>query len=254
MKSSSSYTIASSLAVLLVGDQKTGKTNVAMAFPDPYFLNVDRNLDSAVRVAGDKRFFYDDPTVEEINGKEVRVEDHLVYPRAMELLKRAAISPEVRTLVIDSASTLSLFMASHVLAEVSRMEGKKVERLRIQDYGSILSLFQRHITMLRSSGKIVIVTSHQTYDKDEMTGALNYTLAIPGQMKFNFGAFFTDVWGMTAEPGPQGKTDYRIRTRPTGRHVALGTSVRTMPADIKITDLTPSEVWSKHLSPMLGIK
>lgn len=249
MKSSTDYRIASTLAVLLVGDQKTGKTNVAGAFPNPYFLDFDRNLDSMARVMGNKKWFYDCPIVDD---KGSRVEDHLVYPRAMDMVKQAVLSPDVSTIVIDSASTLSLFAVSHILAEVTRMEGKKVEQMRIQDYGRILNLFQRLITFLRGSGKLVVVTSHQTFDKDEMTGALNYTLALPGQMKFNFGAFFTDVWGTTGEPAAGGKYKYKIRTRPTGRHVALGTSVRSLDSEIDITDKTPSEIWS-ILSPKLGI-
>ena len=247
MKSSTDYKVSANLAVLLVGDQKTGKSCVAMAFPDPFFLDLDRNMDSAVRVAGGKTFFYDQPADE--NG--VRVEDHLVYPRAMDMLKAAIVDPKVKTVVIDSLSTLSIFACAHILSEVSRIEGKKIEQMRIQDFGRLHGLFQKLVTFLRASGKMVVVTSHQAYDKDEMTGALNYTLSIPGQMKHNFGSFFTDVWGTSTTAIAMGKTKYEIRTRPTGRHVALGTSIRSLDAAIDITDKTPSQIWDL-LAPKLS--
>ncbi len=41
MTPSSAYKIANNLAICLVGDPKTGKTDLAAAFPAPYFLGID---------------------------------------------------------------------------------------------------------------------------------------------------------------------------------------------------------------------
>lgn len=250
MKTASDYKVGSALAILLVGEQKSGKTNVAMSFPDPYVLDLDKNLDSAVReLAPDKKWWYDRPT----DGLDMSKPEEAakVYNKAMECLKAAVIDAQVKTIVIDSLSTLSLHMCDHILAEAARMEGKKIDKLRIQDYGSVLSLFQKLVGFLRACGKTVVLTSHQSWDKDDVTGAVRYTLNLPGQMKFNFGAFLTDVWGLMATPVAQGKYKYEIRTRPSGFHVALGTSIRAMPADIDITNLKPADIWTK-LSPMLA--
>lgn len=248
MQSSTSYQIASNLSILLVGEQKTGKTGIAAAFPSPYFLDLDLNLDSAVRVMGDKKFFFDRPMFDD---KGNRLDDFLVYPRAMDQLKAAAVHPEVKTLVVDSLSTLVIYLTAHILSEVSRIEGKKIETLRIQDYGRLHNLLQKLVVFLRSTGKYVVVTSHQSWDKDEVTGAVRYTLAIPGQMKHNFGSFFNDVWGTMATQGQGGKNKYTIRTRPSGFHVALGTSIRTLPAEVDVTDKKPDEIWAL-LTPYIG--
>jgi hypothetical protein len=249
VKSSESYKPASNLAILLVGDQKTGKTNVAMAFPDPYFLDLDKNLDSAVRVAGGKKFFFDQPTSQEDGSP---TDPAKVYPYAMDLLKKAALDPQVKTLVIDSLSTLTIHMVTYILAEASRIENKRIEQMRIQDYGTVMGLLQKLVAFLRATNKIVVVTSHQSWDKDDVTGAIRYTLAVPGQMKHNLGAFFTDAWGTMVSPVAGGKYKYEIRTRPTGFHVSLGTSVRALPSSIDITDKTPIEI-GKLLLPQLGL-
>jgi hypothetical protein len=115
-----------------------------------------------------------------------------------------------------------------------------------------MSLYQKLISFLRASGKLIICTVHQTVSKDELTGANQYALAIPGQLKDTFGGFFTDVWGTAAEPAAGGKTKYTIRTRPTGYHVSLGTSIRSLDASIDVTDKTPAQVWSL-LGPKLGL-
>lgn len=250
MKSSETYRPAANLAILLVGEQKSGKTGIAGSFPDPYFLDLDKNLDSFVRVAGGKRFWFDTPT----DGLDLTdpVQAAKVYPTAMAQLKAAALDPTIRTLVIDSLSTLCNHMAVYIMSEAARIEGKKVDQLRIQDYGTIMSLLNKLVAFLRATNKIVIVTSHQSWDKDDVTGAVRYTLAIPGQMKHNLGAFFTDVWGTMVEQAGGGKVKYTIRTRPSGYHVALGTSIRALPASIDVTDKTPAQIWDL-LKPQLGV-
>lgn len=248
MKDSTSYRVGKNLAILLVGDQKTGKTNLAAAFPNPYFLDLDKNLDSAVRVLGTKKFWYDTPA-NDAAGNAVPSEK--VYADSMTFLKAAAVHPEIETIVIDSLSTLTIHMCEHILAEASRIERKTIDKLRIQDYGSVLSLLQRLVAFLRATNKLIVVTSHQSWDKDDVTGAIRYTLAVPGQMKHNLGAFFTDVWGTQVEQIGGGKVRYIVRTQPTGFHVALGTSIRTMPSTIDITNKSPAEVWTT-LAPLIG--
>lgn len=250
MKDSTSFKLNPSLSILLVGDPKTGKTCVAASFPDPYFLDVDGNLGSATRILKDKKFWYDSPV------NEVK-ESHEVWKHALSCLQVAAKDPQIKTLVVDSLSLLTEYICLWVINEHVRMgerdkNGKPIDALTIPDYGKLLSIFRTLIFGLRQSGKTVVVTSHQQASKDEITGAVRYGLAIPGQAKDTLGGAFTDVWATTATPVAMGKTKYEIRTRPTGFHVALGTSIRTLDAAIDITDLTPAQIWSL-LAPKLGM-
>lgn len=251
MKDNTSYKPAANLAILLVGPPKSGKTCIAAAFPNPFFLDIDLNLDSAVRILGNKQFKYSQPPLDYVPGQSPNGA-RSVYDYAMQELGAAAKDPWVQTIIIDGLTKLSDFAVEHILGDVSRMENKKVEAMRIQDYGRFMSLYQRLITFLRSTGKIVVCTAHQTVSKDELTGANQYALAMPGQLKDTFGGFFTDVWGSSATPAAQGKTKFEIRTRPTGYHVALGTSIRSMPHAIDLTDKTPEQV-STVLMPLIGL-
>lgn len=249
MNDSSSYKVGQNLSILLVGDPKTGKTCVSASFPDPYWLDVDKNLDSAIRVMGGKRFWYDQPTV--------GVPEHEVWPNALKMLTAAASHPEIKTIIVDSFSQLTGYARAamlHNLVKIGAVDskGKPLDNLRLNDYLTLLDWFRRFVFALRASGKTVIVTSHQQVSKDELTGANHYSLAIPGQSKDSFGGWFTDVLACTATAAAGGKTKYELRTRPTGFHVALGTSIRSLPPTLDFTDKTPEQIWAV-LGPQLSV-
>jgi archaellum biogenesis ATPase FlaH len=242
MKSSTEFKPDQALSILLVGDPKSGKTCVAASFPAPYFLDVDGNLASAHRVLAGKPYWFDTPT------KDVK-EASEVWKKSLEYLIAAKANPDVKTIVVDSLSLLSGFACEWLVSEHVRMgdsdkNGKKIAAMTIPDYGSLLEMFRRLIFGLRQSNKYVIVTSHQQGNKDEVTGAIKYALAIPGQAKDTLGGAFSDVWACVATPVAQGRVKYTIRTRPTGFHVALGTSIRTLDNELDITDKTPAQIWS----------
>lgn len=249
MKTSTDYNIAQGLSILLVGDPKSGKTCVAAAFPAPYFLDVDGNLDSAIRILAGKQFWYDQPV------KESK-EEWDVWPKAIECLKAAVAHPDIKTIIVDSFSLLTSFTRAALLHNLQRINavdrnGKPLDNLRINDYLTLLDWFRKFVFGLRQCGKYIIFTSHQQVSKDELTGANHYALAVPGQSKDSFGGCFSDVWATTSTPLQGGKTKYEIRTRPTGFHVALGTSIRSLPPAIDITDKTPDQIWS-ILAPQLS--
>lgn len=249
MKTSDQLPAQSFLALLLVGEPKVGKTSLCLAFPKPFVLDIDHNLDGPRRRAVGKKFFYDDPSIG-ADGKELP--DHARWNRSMELLKEAAKSADVETIVIDSLTGLCDDLVYHVLKEVEKLEGKKLDRPRIQDYYSVKDLLSRFAVWLRavSKTKHVVVCAHQKADKDDATAATRYSLNIPGQQAQSWGSYFTDVWGMTATTA-SGKTKFEIRTKPTGFHVSLGTSLADMASAIDVTDKTPEQIWAlifPHLS------
>jgi len=249
MKTSDQIAFESYLALLLVGEPKTGKTSVELSFPDPYILNIDRNLDGPRRRSVGKLFWADDPAYD---AKDVELPPEKRWNRAMELLKEAYAAPQVKTICIDSLTGLCDYLVDHILADVKRTEGKTIDRPRIQDYYTVKDLLSKLAVFLRacSKKKHVVVAAHQKADKDEATGATRYSLNIPGQQAQNWGSYFTDVWA-TNNSTVGGKTKFEICTKPTGFHVSLGTSL-PMPARVDITDKSPTEIWAL-LSPHLSI-
>lgn len=239
MKSSDQYNTKQNFSLLLVGEPNSGKTNIIMSFPDPYILDVDRKLGSAVRRAKGKKFWFSDPYVDDA-GKELVEADR--WKRAVTELKAAAANPDIKTLVIDGLAGLADMLVVHIMAEVRKSEGKALDRLRIQDYQPLKTLLTSLIMGLRSTNKYIVVTSHQKADKDELTGRLRYTLNIPGSLSENFGGFFSDVWASVSRPGTNG-TVYELHTKPTGFHVNLGTSLALDAKPIDVTNKSPDDVW-----------
>ncbi len=240
MKTSQQFKPESAFALLLVGEPKSGKTNVAMSFPNPWFLNIDRNISRAAEMAKDKTWFWDDPYTDD-NEKEVPEVGR--WNRAMELIKKAALSPDVHTMVIDGGGSLVDMLMAHIVNEGKKVESRKNDNMQIQDYGSLAIMLTKLAVLLRGCGKMVIFTFHQKVDKDELTGRTRFELNMPGKLANSYGGLFTDVWACTANNAGPGKFKYEIHTKPTGYHITLGTS-KDLPPVIDVTDKTPQQIWA----------
>ena len=239
-----------SVAVLVAGDPGSGKTRLALAFPRPGILDCDGNLSSAVRVSKDKPFLYSQPFRTD-DGKEVPDVDR--WNRAMSETKLLLASPETETFVLDGLSNLCRWGLIHAENELMKA-GINIKKEYLAKYQSFIPLLTNYITMLRIPGKYVVVNVHMNMEKEELAGVVRYVLDIPGRLANNLGGQFTDVWGMTAQADPSNTkvgAKYLIRTKPTGYHVTLKTSLDLEPS-LNITDLTPQQIWSL-LAPKLSI-
>ncbi len=249
MKPSTAFTPANNTAVLGVGDPGTGKTRIALAFPDPGILDCDGNLGSAVRVAAGKTFQYAQPFITD-DGKEVPVVER--WNLAAKQTKEMLVSPLCKSFVVDGLANLCRWGLVHADNELIRA-GINVKKEYLAKYQAFIPLLTDYITMLRIPGKPIFLTVHQTMEKDELTGAIRYELDIPGKLKSTLGGQFTDVWGAsaTADPGSKVGAKYFIKTKPSGYHVNLKTSMDLEPS-IDITGKTPQEIWNL-LSPKLSV-
>lgn len=249
MKPSTSFTPAQNVAVLLVGDPGSGKSNLIMATPTPGIIDCDGNLGSAVRRAEGKKFFYSQPFRDDAG---VEVPENLRWKRAMSETMAMLKHPEIETIVIDGLSNLCRWGMIHVEQELTNA-GINTKKEYLAKYQSFIPLLSNFITTLRIPGKLVFVTVHQIADKDEILGRTRFFLDIPGRLSEVLGGQFTDVWGTESLPDPTNtKTmaKYNIRTKPTGYHVNLKASLDLEPA-INVTDKTPTQIWS-ILAPKLS--
>lgn len=240
MKPSTSFN-ASAVAILCVGEPKAGKTRLAMAFPKPGILDCDGNLASAVRVAKDKTFMYSQPYATD-DGKEVPEVDrwNRAWKETVEMLK----SPDVETIVVDGLSNLCRWGLIHAENELVKA-GINVKKEYLAKYQSFIPLLSGFVTMLRIPKKYVVVNVHQTLDKDELSGKIRFKYDVPGRLADTLGGQFTDVLAMdsVADPGSKLGAKYFIRTKPTGYHPNLGSSVDFDPS-VDITGKSPAEIWS----------
>lgn len=227
MKSSSEYEPNLSFGLLLMGPPKSGKTTLALQFPHVYVADCDNNLSGPTEYVKKKHlssFNYDVINIED-SGDERPT--HLRWMHLTSCLKDAVKNPHIKTIVVDGLSSVSDFLVEHVL----RTEGQK--HMRIQDWQPFQFMLKRLVTYLRSSGKLIIFTAHETVEKDELDGILKYFIHVPTKLKDNLGGFFSDVWRVESEK--QGdKYVYQIRTRPTVRF-SLGTSIFDLPTVLPAT-------------------
>jgi hypothetical protein len=259
MKPSTSLSLSTGISVLLVGEPKSGKTSLTLAFPDPAVIDWDLNLASGMRRAPGKTFDLVQPSIKD-DGSFRPLTDQWMYAvkETYEIIK----SPKYKTIIIDGLGNMCNALCAHITNEAQKagaskvktiaLDGTTIPQMEIQHYGDLARLLRAYIMLLRASGKYVLVTSHQTGDKDEVTKAIRYVLAIPGQSKDTLGGCFTDVWATSATPRGPGQVKYEIMTKPTGFHVALGAS-SNIDAAVDVTNQSPSTIWTtlqSKLSPV----
>jgi hypothetical protein len=245
MKPSTQYTPQKTISILCVGNPGTGKTRLMFSLPRPGILDVDLNMGSAIRVAPNKSFMFSQPVYDD---KGIELPKAQRWPNAVKETKLLIASPDTESICIDGLTTLSEWLLEYAEAKLIEA-GINVKKEYLAKYQNFINLMTEYITMLRIGGKYVYVTCHQTADKNDISGAWYYNLAIPGQLKDRLGGLFSDVWGTgTTVVGDSVK--YFVSTRPTNMHVALKTSF-DLPPKFDVTDKKPEEIWST-LSPLLS--
>lgn len=245
----STYQLNAAPAILSVGDPGSGKSRLAFSLPNLGILDCDGNLGSAICACPTKDFEFEQP-FRTPDGKEVPEVER--WTRACTQTKALLTNPKVKSFTLDGLSNLcrwGLIYAEDALIK----SGINVKKEYLAKYQSFIPLMSNFITMLRIPGKLVMVSVHQTMEKDELTGSVRYELDIPGRLKNTLGGQFTDVWGMSSLPDPGSKVGakYLIRTKPSGFHVNLKTSLDLEPS-IDITGKGPDDIW-KLLEPKLSV-
>ena len=192
MQSASSLT-TSDLAVLIVGDPGARKTTLACHFPSPYFFDVDGNLAAPINYLRSTGM-----DVTSIKFDRGTVDDHgtLIPPadrylHMVKCLNVAAADPTVKTIILDSLTTLTDIL----LSEVKRQEKlSDTATLRIQDWGKFSYLIRDLITKMRTCGKIFVVLAHNKMEQDESDKRWKLFLNLPGNNATTVSGLFTDVW------------------------------------------------------------
>ena len=209
MQTIETYTKESYLRLLLQGAPGTGKTTLACHLPKAYIADCDLNLAGPLRWLrennGPMPVGYDIIDREHENGAEV--DPSLRYQRLIKCLAEAVKSPDIETIVIDSATKLSDYM----IAEVLRQQGKK--EMSISMWGLYLALWKHFISRLSAQRKNFVLICHEKVEKDEIDQSLKYFIMIPGQISNIIGSLFTDVWRCeVSSVGLPPKYSFDIRT------------------------------------------
>jgi hypothetical protein len=224
MKTATDFKPDAAMALLLMGAPGSGKTNLAMEFPNPYFIDWgDANLRSAVERHPGKPFHWDKVEVDE-QDREVPFEKR--FERGSALLKANAGKPEVGTIVDDSLSMMQEAIQAFIVLKGSQAESPLViggEKVMTRSMWSAFKmLLTKRIIAARSVGKPYILTCHEKVDADDMSGVKIYRPNLSGQMGDTIASLFTDFWSAEAVPHTDLKryptgVRYYVRTAPTAR-------------------------------------
>jgi len=224
MKTLTDYKPQLGFGLLLVGPPKTGKTSTAFQFPNPYIADCDNNLMGPVRrfrtIRPDFDCRYDTINIDD-DGNMVPA--HLRWNRLVQCCKAAAADPWVKTIIVDSLSSINDYLCDWVISQKDSSKDK--DKMTISDWVPFKNLLTKFITTFRSvPGKFFIMTAHELIEKDEATGLYIFKPWIQSKLQDNIGGYFSDVW-VTLTDEVAGQIQYLVKANPDARRQQVGNSL-----------------------------
>lgn len=205
-------------SILLLGPHGSGKTTFAMQFPHVWFGNCDNNLDGPERFLRkisklDLNYSYDNIVCDD-DGKAIHVST--CFDRLMDKLLAVKNEPSIEWVVVDSLTLIDEFIAQKIYKD------KSVTEISLNLWSTFKSTCYNLIGgRLRVMNKNVIVIAHETsIERSDTKNPMQKVLIerrpyIRSGVNEQLGAFFTDMWRMTADPAPGGRVEYKLQTAKT---------------------------------------
>jgi len=198
---------------LLIGPPGCGKTTVSLTAPKPILsLDIDNKLHKMVNAQklleskevtqwtmteklykGKLEAFVTGATNPQSKFTQQRAGGYLEMVKVVDELESTECRYKGRqyaTIVLDSYTTLEehlkrLLMSANGVATISQPL-----------WGTVLTNYENLNNALLSLKANIIIICHEKPDKDELTGVINYTPLISGQMKNKIGKDFEEVYYM----------------------------------------------------------
>ncbi len=208
------------LRLLIIGKSGSGKTHLVAEglkqewMQDAYIFDTDLRLESIL-----SRF-----------GTEVL--DHIEYDRYRDLsttfggsfAKAQAKKIELtrliqsndpsapKSIIIDSGS----FLAKLILNEALHLDGKSSDtKPNLAHYGTLANKMERFVSELTGLPCNIILTVHENVVKDDITGALNWDIALTKSLRNTLPGYFNEVYQCKVRT--LGKDiKYEVHPRPVG--------------------------------------
>lgn len=246
MKSAKEYNAQGGLALLLIGSPKSGKTALAMTFPRPYILDCDNNLRGALKHHASlgspiTEYYYDNPG-------EVSPEKRWEF--SMQKLDEAIASPDIDTIIVDGLTLLGDYLQAFILNNTRSdssqshliIAGQKC--MQMNHWTPFKNLMTKLVMAGKSSGKMFIMTCHESAESDTNGSIIAYRPLIQGSLKNNIAGFFSDCWRTESKANHAKASEYKVRFAPKNLF-QIGNSLAIKDIDLDTTNLTREQIWSK---------
>ena len=204
-------------AVLLLGNAGAGKTALGCSlFPRTYVYVADLNFSSG------KRWLEKNGTLSNVVGfdtggvdeKGATVAVNARYDRMFRCINEATKFKDVDAIFIDSAT----FVEDYIKAKICMAANEASIKLQNYDqWGSYLITWKGLIMQLRQSGKKLVMSCHETKEKDDSDGIFKYQIALDGKIAGKMPALFSDVWRCEVVE-TNGKHSWTVRCLGNVRH------------------------------------
>lgn len=215
----------------LVGRSFTRKSSIAAHFPAPGFIDADLNISRIRDRYPALKFVYAQPQFDD-TGKPVP--KGLQWRNALAQMDAMCASPDVKTIVLDSASALQEMIIDWILEQPNTgkmtplvIGGVKV--LNQEQYRPFTDQFKELIVKGMSSGKLLIVLFHEQEERNERGAVESVWPLLTSRLRFNITSMFTDAWQMSSRycvtdaAHPTG-VSYKLRIVPGNLMSGLGHS------------------------------
>lgn len=222
----------------LIGRSFTRKSSIAAHFPAPGFLDSDLNISRIRDRYPDRKFVYAQP---QFTDTGTAVPKDAQWPNALAQVRALCESPDVKTIVIDSATSLQEMIIDWVLAQpnTGKMQPLVIGGVKVlnqEQYRPFSDQFKELIVRVMASGKPLLVLFHEQEERDERGTVESIWPLLTSRLRFNVTSMFTDAWRTTTRytavdaAHPTG-VSYRLRLVPGDKMTSLGHSGRFIDAN-----------------------
>ena len=120
--------------------------------------------------------------------------------------RKNGVFEQVKTVILDTMSVMSQRMIWQImkkegrpLAGIEVKSDKRQHGMQIQDYDTVLNWNIIIANQMATLPCHTIITSHMKKDKDELTGALDWAMALPGQSQTKVPEYVPDFYYLSVD-------------------------------------------------------